>query len=154
MKIEEFETLITQVTADMGDRALDASLMEHLNSSFPADGEHFGEIQRACHEAIADGWMCNREAGGVRFGRVLKPSEVTHGFSVDVVQMKDIKGPHHRHPAGEIDMIMPINPGACFDGHGASWLVYPPDSAHYPTVTGGEALVLYLLPDGQIEFTR
>ena len=34
------------------------------------------------------------------------------------------------------------------------WLVYPPGSAHRPTVRPGRALVLYLLPEGRIEFTR
>jgi hypothetical protein len=32
--------------------------------------------------------------------------------------------------------------------------VYPPGSAHRPTVSGGRALVLYLLPEGRIEFSR
>ncbi|MEK7820796.1 MAG: DUF4863 family protein, partial [Pseudomonadota bacterium] len=32
--------------------------------------------------------------------------------------------------------------------------VYAAGSAHYPTVTGGAALVLYLLPGGAIEFTK
>jgi hypothetical protein len=98
--------------------------------------------------------MCSREAGGIRYGRVAKPSPALSGFSIDVVRMKDVKGPHHRHPKGEIDMVMPITPGARFDGHGAGWCVYGPDSAHHPTVSGGEALVLYLLPGGEIEFTK
>lgn len=37
--------------------------------------------------------------------------------------------------------------------HG-SRCVYGPSSAHAPTVTSGRALVLYLLPEGQIEFTK
>jgi hypothetical protein len=41
-----------------------------------------------------------------------------------------------------------------FDGRPAGWCVYPPGSAHHPTVTSGRALVLYLLPEGQIQFTR
>jgi hypothetical protein len=49
---------------------------------------------------------------------------------------------------------MPIEGDAHFDGRAAGWLVCPPGSAHRPTVTAGRALVLYLLPDGQIEFTR
>jgi hypothetical protein len=49
---------------------------------------------------------------------------------------------------------MPINNDAEFDNHGAGWIVYEPNSAHNPTVTNGTALVLYLLPDGEIEFTR
>jgi len=32
--------------------------------------------------------------------------------------------------------------------------VMPPGSAHRPTVAQGRALVLYLLPQGQIEFTK
>ncbi|MBP6368696.1 MAG: DUF4863 family protein, partial [Burkholderiales bacterium] len=42
---------------------------------------------------------------------------------------------------------------ATFDGQGAGWVVYGPGSAHSPTVAGGRALVLYLLPQGAIEFT-
>jgi hypothetical protein len=72
---------------------------------------------------------------------------------VDVVDMDDLAGPHHAHPNGEIDMIMPLTEGARFDGHGAGWLVYGPGSAHRPTVTGGRALVLYLLPGGAIDFS-
>ena len=43
---------------------------------------------------------------------------------------------------------------ARFDGRPAGWLVCPPGSAHRPTVTQGRALVLYLLPEGAIHFTR
>ncbi len=49
---------------------------------------------------------------------------------------------------------MPVTPEAKFDGRGAGWCVNEPGSAHHPTVTGGEALVLYLLPDGEIDFTK
>ena len=48
---------------------------------------------------------------------------------------------------------MPVSGAATFDGRGAGWLVYEPGSAHVPTVSGGRALVLYLLPQGAIEFT-
>jgi hypothetical protein len=98
--------------------------------------------------------MCNREAGGIRYGRVVKPSEATHGFSVDVVDMQNVAGPHHRHPNGEIDLVMPLSGEARFDGRPAGWVVYGPGSAHRPTVSGGRALVLYLLPGGAIEFSK
>lgn len=68
--------------------------------------------------------------------------------------MHDVKGLHRRHPLGEIDMIMPITPNARIDGHGTGWCVHGADTAHYPTVSGGEAIVLYLLPKGEIEFTK
>ena len=106
------------------------------------------------HAAIDAGWMCNREAGGIKYGRVIKAGPQTNDFSVDVVDMQPMAGPHHRHPNGEIDLVMPLEPEAQFDGHGAGWVVYGPGSAHHPTVTQGRALVLYLLPAGAIEFTR
>ena len=98
--------------------------------------------------------LANREGGGLKYGRIFKPADELHGFSVDVVDMDSIAGPHHTHPLGEIDLIMPMDATATFDGHGAGWLVYGPGSAHRPTVTQGRALVLYLLPGGAIEFTR
>ena len=153
MSKEHFEQLIATVTAEIAGRAVDPGLADHLNATFPAGGETFHAITTACHEAIAEGWMCRHEGGGIRFGRVVKPSAATAGFSVDVVHMADVEGPHHRHPNGEVDMIMPITAGATFDGKGEGWLVYGPDSAHSPTVAGGEALILYLLPDGAIDFT-
>jgi hypothetical protein len=49
---------------------------------------------------------------------------------------------------------MPITKGARFDGMSRGWGVFEPGSDHRPTVTDGEALVLYMLPDGKIEFTE
>lgn len=147
-------TLIAKVTGRIQGRPLDESLERDLNAWYPADGPNVSAIFDCCKAGIAAGWMCAREAGGIKFGRVVKPGEATHGFSVDAVDMEPIAGPHHRHPQGEIDLILPFSPGAQFDQHGAGWLVYGPDSAHRPTVSGGRALVLYLLPGGAIEFTR
>lgn len=154
MTPDEFTSLIARITDSVSGRPLDDELAGYLNRTFPPGNEVFEDIRKGCREAISEGWMCDREAGGIRFGRVVKPGPDTHGFSVDVVVMKDVKGPHHRHPNGEIDMIMPVTPDACFDGHGAGWCVYGPDTAHYPTVSDGEAIVLYLLPKGEIEFTK
>ena len=154
MTPEQFHDLITPITAHIGNRPLDAALIADLNATYPAGGPAFKAVFDACRKAIGAGWMCNREAGGIKYGRVMKPAPETHGFSVDVVDMQDVKGPHHRHPKGEIDMIMPLAPDAKFDGHGAGWFVYGPDTAHNPTVSAGRALVLYLLPDGAIEFTK
>jgi len=152
--VEEFTSLIAGVTGRIAGRALDSQLDAFMNAEIPADGAEFNKIFEACRDAIAAGWMCNREAGGIKFGRVIKPSDAIHGFSVDVVVMDSCRGPHHRHTNGEIDMIMPLDDGAKFDGRGKGWLVYPAGHAHYPTVTGGKAIVLYLLPGGAIEFTK
>lgn len=154
MTPREFTPLITRITDAIQGRPLDDELADYLNSNFPAGDDAFEDIRNGCREAISAGWMCDREAGGIRFGRVVKPGPETGDFSVDVVVMNNVKGPHHRHPNGEIDMIMPLTAGAKFDGHGEGWCVYGPDTAHHPTVTEGEAIVLYLLPKGEIEFTK
>jgi hypothetical protein len=151
---DQFQALMTPVMEAIAGRAVDQSLADELNRRFPADGETIGQIEAACHAAIEAGWMCSQGAEGRRFGRVIEPAPETHDLSVDVVQLRDIVGPHHSHPTGEVCLTMPVTPGAEFDGHGAGWCVNEPGSAHHPTVAGGEALVLYLLPEGKIEFTR
>lgn len=153
MSVDDFQQLLAPVTDFIGDQPIQPALADILNRQFPADSKLFNNIETACHQAIADGWMCAQGAKGRRFGRVIESSDATAGLSIDVVDLTDIVGPHHNHPLGEICMIMPITEGARFDGGDRGWRVYPPGSAHRPTVTGGEALVLYLLPDGQIEFS-
>ena len=151
--VELFTGRVAEVTAAIAGRTLDKALEQQLNTEFPASGAFFGAIRAACEAAIAAGWMCNQGEGARKFGRIVQPSPTTNNFSIDVVDITDLIGPHHRHPTGEIDMIMPLTPGACFDGRGQGWLVYPPGSAHRPTVSDGRALILYLLPNGEIEFT-
>jgi hypothetical protein len=151
---ERFNTLIARITHHIADRPLDAELENYLNRTYPVAGATARLLAECCELGVTEGWLCNREAGGIRFGRVIKPDATTSGFSVDVVDMQPVAGPHHGHPNGEIDFIMPLEPGAQFDGKDAGWLVYGPRSAHSPTVTRGRALILYLLPQGAIEFTK
>jgi hypothetical protein len=121
--------------------------------SIPRSANTCSGIEALCRAGVDQGWLCRHQAGGIRYGRVIRPGAEAGNHSVDVVLMDDCRGPHHSHPGGEIDMVMPIDAGAKFDGHPAGWVVYPPGSAHTPTVSGGAALVLYLLPGGEIEFT-
>ena len=149
----EFRERIAGLTAQIAGRPLDAELDAWLNREHGAASATFASLAEGCRSGVAEGWLCNREGGGIRYGRIFKPATDLHGFSVDVVDMKDIAGPHHLHPNGEIDLVMPIEGDALFDGRPAGWLVCPPGSAHRPTVTQGRALVLYLLPEGSIQFT-
>ena len=149
-----FLHLMHRITSSIAGLPLDDALRARLNRDMGAGSDIYRDGFAACRQGVAEGWMCSREGGGIRYGRVVKPDEGLHGFSVDVVDMDSLAGPHHSHPLGEIDLIMPLDDSARFDGQGAGWLVYGPASAHRPTVTGGQALVLYLLPAGAIEFTR
>lgn len=154
MTKELFHQQISALTAELAGRPLDATLDAWLNTNHGPASASFQALRQACIGGVAEGWLCEREHGGIRYGRVFKAEDALHRFSVDVVDMRDIAGPHHSHPEGEIDLIMPLDEGAAFDGRHAGWCVYPPGSAHHPTVTTGRALVLYLLPEGQIQFTR
>jgi len=153
MKISEFIGLLKPVTDLVSSMAIDAKLAEELTSRFPPGDEVFDTIEKACHEAIADGWMCANGDVGRRWGRVIEPCEETGGLSVDVVDLTDLVGSHHSHPTGEVCMVMPISPEAQFDGTSRGWCVFEAGSGHYPTVTNGEALILYMLPDGKIDYT-
>lgn len=152
--IKQFKTLLQIVTNAIDQNPLNQALEDKLNKKFPCNSEIFKAIEAACHAGIDAGALCQHEAGDIRFGRAIKACPELKGCSVDVVYMKDVKGPHHRHPKGEIDLIMPLTANAKFDGRGAGWLVCGPNSSHSPTVSDGDALVLYLLPNGEIEFTR
>jgi len=151
---QSFIEAVAMITARIDGRTLDSNLQSFLDENFPPGGEAFDDLATLCRQGIDEGWLCDREHGGVKFGRIVKPGPETNGFSVDVVQMEDLAGAYHGHPNGEIDMIIPESSDAKFDGKGQGWMVYAADSEHYPTVKDGKAIILYLLPGGEIDFTR
>ena len=153
MSKQAFHELVADVTTQIAGRPLDDELDRWLNTVHGAGSPTFERLKQACVDGVAEGWLCEREGAGIRYGRVFKAEDALHRFSVDVVDMKNIAGPHHAHPNGEIDLIMPMEEGATFDGRPAGWCVYQPATAHRPTVARGRALVLYLLPEGQIKFS-
>ena len=151
---QTFSEAVTTITSRIAGKPVDGNLESYLNESFPPGGEAFDDLAELCRQGIDEGWLCNNEHGGIRYGRVIEHGPETNGFSVDVVLMDSIKGPYHGHPNGEIDMIIPESGDAKFDGKGQGWKVYEPQSEHFPTVSDGRAIVLYLLPGGEIDFTR
>jgi Domain of unknown function (DUF4863) len=154
MSLSSFRRSISALTAQIAGRPLDAALERWLNETHGPGTPAYEALKNECLQGAAEGWLCQREAGGIRYGRVFAAEDDLARFSVDVVDMQDVVGPHHRHPQGEIDLLMPTEGDARFDTRPAGWCVYPPGSAHRPTVSSGRAFVLYLLPEGQIEFTQ
>lgn len=154
MSAVEFKAQIAKLTTQLAGRPLDADLDKWLNVEHGVGSITYEQLKASCQTGVAEGWLCDREGGGIRYGRIFKATPDLHGFSVDVVDMQDIAGPHHTHPLGEIDLVMPLDGNAKFDNRPAGWVVYPAGSAHRPTVSEGRSLVLYLLPEGRIEFTK
>ncbi|CUH64038.1 hypothetical protein TG4357_01031 [Thalassovita gelatinovora] len=153
MSQQQFNTLMGKLADSIAGLPLDQALEDRLNADFAVGSDDFQALSRLCAEGEAEGWLMAREAGGIKFGRAVKPGSAAGSFSVDVVRMKDVRGPHHIHTTGEIGAIMPLDGAPRFDGKAAGWYVYGPGSQHHPTVTGGDAYILYLLPEGAIEFT-
>ena len=126
-----------------------ATLTQRLDPQSPA-GRHVSDALKAL---LAAGSICERGALPVRYGRVSKAVPETRDFSIDVVHMNG-PGPHHVHPLGEANWCIALEGDPRFDGQPEGWVVMPPGSGHIPTVTGGTMLIVYLLPQGQIQFTQ
>lgn len=153
MSQQEFATAVAEIVQIVGDAPLDAALEVRLNAKVPPGSPAFERLAALCAEGEAEGWLMAREAGGIRYGRAIKPGAEAGRFSVDVVRMRDVRGPHHVHTTGEIGAIFPLEGDPRFDGREKGWYIYGPGSDHHPTVEGGDAHILYLLPEGAIEFT-
>jgi len=146
---EEFVAMLRPLAAALQAVDVDAAdASQQVEKLAAFAGDSIAAIRKAALAHIDSEWLMPKEAGGVRFGRVAKE---LCGFSVDCVYMNG-PGPRHRHPNGEIDLCFATKGEARFDGQREGWLVYGKGSAHVPTVTDGEMLILYFLPGGAIEF--
>jgi hypothetical protein len=96
----QFRGAVAQLTAQIAGRPLDSSLDDWLNTEHGAGSPSYQALKQSCEWGVAQGWLCDREGGGIKYGRIFKPAD------------------------------------------------------DLPTVTQGRALVLYLLPQGKIEFTK
>jgi hypothetical protein len=138
-----------------------------LNRQYGPDSELYQTLARLVKQGVHDGWAANVELDGAvyRRSRIADPSERTRHFSITAVYMDGIgntqdnspnsyRGQYHLHPYGELNMIVPLNPGAALMGpHGwceAGWTAPAPGSHHYPEVKGGAVISLTFLPAGRI----
>ena len=127
--------------------------VERLERRFPFSGERIERLGMALRRAKEAGEICQHGSEDLRYSRLFKAAETSFAMSADAVWMR-VAGPHHTHPNGEIDLCFTTDGAPSFDGRAPGWTVYPPGSAHRPTVTGGAMMILYLLPGGEIVFTR
>ncbi len=145
--------MLGPVIAEIADSEWNDALAARLNVRFGPEGDLFRALEACCDDGIESGWM-GLQGEEVRKGaRVIEPCPETRGLSVDVVQLIDFTGPHHRHPKGEVCAVMTERPDGRFDGQPRGWVVYPPGSEHWPAGTGGRVRILFFLPEGKIEYT-
>jgi len=128
-----------------------AQAEEELRRRLDPEGPAARALRARLVELLAAGEIATRGEPPVRWSRVAKAGPETGGYSIDTVHMSG-PGPRHRHPRGEIDYCLALDGEPTFDGRPPGWVVLGPDSVHVPTVRGGTMLIVYLLPEGEIEF--
>ena len=124
---------------------------EELGRRFDPEGEAAAKLRADLIALLDEGAIAERGEMPVKWGRVAKATEESRGFSIDVVLMNGA-GPKHRHPKGEVNYCIALEGTPTFEDQAPGWVVMKTDSTHVPTVAGGTMLIVYLLPDGEIDF--
>ena len=149
--LDTFQPLLAAAEGlDLSDT--DAARAE-LEKRFDPAGAEAQALNAALKALLAEGKIADRGELPVKWGRVAKASDESRDFSIDVVHM-DGAGPRHLHPNGEVNGGVTLSGEPSFEGQSNGWVVMAPDSVHVPAVTGGEMLIVYLLPQGAMEFLK
>jgi imidazolonepropionase-like amidohydrolase len=66
MTAQHLKEQLVALTAQLAERALDAGLQTCLNTDYCPTSEGYRALHAACLAGVAQGWLCDREAGGLR----------------------------------------------------------------------------------------
>lgn len=168
------EALLTRAASFLSqvkDLTAGTEVEQMLNRHYGPESELYQTLARLVKQGVEDGWAANVALDGpiYRRSRIAEPSERTHYFSITAVYMDSrgnqqgnpggaYRGQYHAHPYGELNMVIPLNPGAELNGPngwcGAGWTAPAPGSHHYPEARGGAVIALFFLPAGRIAYHR
>jgi uncharacterized protein DUF4863 len=132
-----------------------------LNATYGPETPLYKDLARLITDGVKDGWAANIEVTGpdYRRSRIQEPTAELNYFSITAVYMNSIermRGEYHQHPYGELNLVVPLDPGAVLAGplgwQGAGWTAPGPASHHYPEVKGGAVIALFYLPAGRISY--
>ena len=99
MTQNEFANLMATITARIEGRPLDAALEAASQCDVSRQmARRTARSSTAAATASPRAGCAAASTRGIKYGRVVKPGPATHGFSVDVVEMDNVAGGHHRHP--------------------------------------------------------
>ncbi|WP_337262247.1 MULTISPECIES: 4-hydroxylaminobenzoate lyase [unclassified Serratia (in: enterobacteria)] len=149
----EFLDVVYQVCDAIRGMPLDNELTKYLNIHYGPSTDTYQTLSRLLRLGVEEGWVAYVEVAGpsYRRGRIAEVGFNTAGMSIESGLLCNVKGQYHCHTKGEINMIIPLEPGANFCGTTEGWRVFEPMSEHFPTVEG-KALIMFFLPDGAIEY--
>ncbi|PQP22628.1 DUF4863 family protein [Rhodococcus opacus] len=146
---------------EVKNRTAGGELEDWLNSTYGPGTALYDDLARMITNGVEEGWAANVEVDGPRYrrSRIADPSDVLNYFSVTAVYMNSVpryRGQYHQHPYGELNLVVPLDPGAELAGprgwQGAGWTAPGPGSHHYPEVRGGALIALFYLPAGRISY--
>ncbi|HSV78714.1 MAG TPA: DUF4863 family protein, partial [Ramlibacter sp.] len=69
---EIFRAQLATLTAELANRPLAKDLQTWLNTHHGAGSPLYESLKASCQAGVAAGWLCNREGGGIRYGRIFK----------------------------------------------------------------------------------
>ena len=75
MSAEHFRAQIVELSAAIVGRPVDTALDAWLNAEHGAQSATYAALKASCEQGVAEGWLCNREGGGIRYGRIFKPAD-------------------------------------------------------------------------------
>ena len=65
---QAFSGAVAMITTRIAGKNLDGDLQAFLDESFPPGGEAFDDLAELCRQGIDEGWLCDREHGGINTG--------------------------------------------------------------------------------------
>jgi hypothetical protein len=157
---------------EVKDMTPSAAMERWLNTKYGPGSALYEDLSRIIKIGVEEGWAANQEVAGPHYrrSRILEPSPETFHFSITAVYMDSmdpkafpeedegevLQGEYHGHPYGELNLVVPLTPGAELMGlqgwQGPGWTAPDPGSRHYPEVRGGALIALFYLPAGRISY--
>ncbi|MEV0070685.1 MULTISPECIES: DUF4863 family protein [unclassified Amycolatopsis] len=146
---------------EVKNRTAGGELESWLNTRYGPDSELYQDLARMITEGVEAGWAANIEVEGKKYrrSRIADPQDVLNYFSITAVYMDSVepfRGQYHQHPYGELNLVVPLDPGAKLMGpngwSGPGWTAPGPGSHHYPEVKDGALIALFYLPAGRISY--
>lgn len=142
--------LFSPIADLIASQPITADLQYKLENTYPLSHPNIQMIKKLCQEGIRDGWIQMRGKPALQFCN-LHRQNAQSSIRIDMVDMTGV-GPGHTHLSGEANLCFATEGRPSFDGLLEGWVVKPPNSWHQPTVTGGRMLIIYFIPNGQIQF--
>lgn len=146
---------------EVRNRTAGTDLETWLNETHGPGSPVYDDLAAMVTEGVHEGWAANIDVDGRRYrrSRIAEPQERLEWFSITAVYMESeepFRGQYHQHPYGELNLVVPLDPGAVLRGPngwcGAGWTAPAPASHHYPEAKGGALIALFFLPAGRISY--